>query len=738
MESGSDRDRDGSDSASKRPKLIPLAPAPAGSSNKGASGAGSRGRRQVTAACEACRKRKSKCNAERPKCSLCVRHRTDCRYATAPTETHSQALKRKHSELQNRITPYEELFGLLKSKSETESLEILRRVRSGAEVGSILRHARDGDLLIQLSLAPETRRRYEFPYLSDMPASILVPDNLYLRSFVYETTFRAPPSHGFDHDSQREGYGDDRYLKPYHAAQVVEPNFSNVTVSKWTSVTSDDQLLRRLLNAYLYYQHPWTAAFQMDYFLKDMGSGRSRFCSSLLVNAVLAAACHMSREIPDRTKFWVPQTLGYQFLAEAKRLWEVESQKDSAKLTTIQAAIVLSIVATTTAMDKVGTSYLLQAMATATSIGLFTATTGTENEKVRRARAFTAWGLFCWQAWQRFYFTRPPFIRDPPDHALPDPAQDPRWYGETWIRYPLGQAVYPTNLGHVIRANFELRILMNAMASELFAAADVDADAGPPRSTVAQVLDCKARLDSWFTRLPEPLMPTKVVLPDHIKIHLEYYGVLIGLMRLPVEPSAASLGAAWRGIVHHAEIRLETLLRLYYLRHSFESYDPLLMHWLVFLGDVVLQRLEHYTSGETSRGGGSPPVPVDLESLRSTLILCAKGLWDQGRNYHIAVLVYRLLRDRMKASDLDLLRTRVLSPPSGTGTGSPTGEAADDDPPLMMQYVQAQWLVPIESSSNDPSRRTLDYLLREYEKLSMGDPAADDVSDIRSTTSTEP
>lgn len=693
----------------------------------------------MTAACEACRKRKSKCNAERPKCSLCVRHRTDCRYATAPTETHSQALKRKHSELQDRITPYEELFGLLKSKSETESLEILRRVRSGAEVGSILRHARDGDLLIQLSLAPETRRRYEFPYLSDMPASILVPDNLYLRSFVYETTFRAPPSHGFNNDSLREGYGDDRYLKPYHAAQVVEPNFSNVTISKWTSVTSDDQLLRRLLNAYLYYQHPWTAAFHMDCFLKDMAAGRSRFCSSLLVNAVLAAACHMSREIPDRTKFWVPQTLGYQFLAEAKRLWELESRKDSAKLTTIQAAIVLSIVATTTAMDKVGTSYLLQAMAMATSLGMFTATMGTESEKVRRARAFTAWGLFCWQAWQQFYFTRPPFIRDPPAYALPDPALDPRWYGEIWIRYPLGQAVHPSNLGHVVKANFELRLLMNTMASELFA------EDAPPRSTVAQVLDCKARLDSWFTHLPEPLMPTKVVLPDHIKIHLEYYGVMIGLMRLPVE-SAANLAATWQGIIHHAEIRLETLLRLYYLRHSFESYDPLLMHWLMFLGDVVLQRLDHHTSHSSS--GNSPTIPLDLESLRSTLILCAKGLWDQGRNYHIAVLVYRLLRDRMKASDLDILRTHILSSPSsssspttGDAGGGVTAADSDDDAPLMMQYVQAQWLAPIESASADPQRRTLDYLLREYEKLSIGDRGGavdDDVSEVSSMASPGP
>ncbi|KAI1378381.1 hypothetical protein F4677DRAFT_466122 [Hypoxylon crocopeplum] len=702
---------------SKRRRLIPLAPAPPGGSGQGASaGAGSRGRRQVTAACEACRRRKSKCNAERPQCSLCVRHQTECRYATAPTETHSQALKRRHNELQNRITPYEELFDLLKTKSDTESLEILRRIRSGNDVGSILRHARDGDLLIQLSLAPEARRRYEFPYNPDMPSSILGPDNLYLRSFVYETTFYAPPSRDFERGSQREGYGDDRYLKPYHAAQVVDPNFSNVTISKWTTVTKDDQLLRRLLTAYFYYQHPWTAGFQMDYFLKDMASGRTRFCSSLLVNAVLAAACHMSREIPDRNKFWVPQALGYQFLAEAKRLWELESRRGVGSLTMIQGAIVLSISATTTAMDKVGTAYLLQAMAMATNMDIFSATTGTDNEKMRRARAFTAWGLFTWQAWQRFYFTMPPFIKDPPAYPLPDPMLDPEWYGEIWIRYPLSQTIFPTHLGCTIKSNFELRSLMNDMALEIFDEKE------PPRASAEKILECKSKLDMWFTNLPDPLTPTKVVLPDHMKIHLEYYGTIITLVRLLGQPGTV-LDVTWQNIITHAEVRLETLLRLYYLRHSFESYDPLLMHWLMFFGDTVLQKIG-------SAGGLTAMSPTSLEALRSTLILCAKGLYDQGHNYHIAVLVYRVLRDRMRANDVDLLRTHLFS----NSPSSSTSGDSDDDPPLMMEYVQAQWLAPIATpaESSGPESKTLDYLLREYEKLSL-DPSTDEVSEVSSS-----
>lgn len=107
----------------------------------------------------------------------------------------------------------------------------------------------------------------------------------------------------------------------------------------------------------------------------------------------------MDRDVPNRAKFWIPQNLGYQFLAEAKRLWELESRKSAKTLTTIQAAVLLSIVAITTAMDKVGTSYLMQAIVMAMDQDMFSPTTGTDNEKLRRARAFTAWGLFCWQAY---------------------------------------------------------------------------------------------------------------------------------------------------------------------------------------------------------------------------------------------------------------------------------------------------------------------------------------------------
>ncbi len=106
----------------------------------------------------------------------------------------------------------------------------------------------------------------------------------------------------------------------------------------------------------------------------------------------------------------------------------------------------------------------------------------------------------------------PPLIREAPAFPLPDPTVDPQWYGEIWIRYPMSQTVYPVHLGTTIKCNFELRKMMNAMASELFE------EDKPPIVTPGEILECKSRLDMWFTNLPDPLTPTKIVLPDQIKI----------------------------------------------------------------------------------------------------------------------------------------------------------------------------------------------------------------------------
>lgn len=47
----------------------------------------------------------------------------------------------------------------------------------------------------------------------------------------------------------------------------------------------------RDLGVFLRCEYQFTSAFQKDYFLEDMASHRAEFCSSLLVNVILAYSC---------------------------------------------------------------------------------------------------------------------------------------------------------------------------------------------------------------------------------------------------------------------------------------------------------------------------------------------------------------------------------------------------------------------------------------------------------------
>jgi hypothetical protein len=220
-----------------------------------------------------------------------------------------QALKRKHDESQQENLVYKELYRLLVSVTEAEALDILQRLRAGTDVETAVRLAQEGDLLLQLALKPESRFRYQFPYLPFMPAALQTSDNPFLESLLYEGAlqgFSQPPHQQHQHqqqlqqqqqhqqqsssagESSRASSYNNIYLKPYHAAELVDGRLASVKASDWTSVTTDDHLFRRLLRAYLVHEYCVAPAFQKDYFLFDLARGKGPLCSPLLVNSVMA------------------------------------------------------------------------------------------------------------------------------------------------------------------------------------------------------------------------------------------------------------------------------------------------------------------------------------------------------------------------------------------------------------------------------------------------------------------
>lgn len=209
----------------------------------------------------------------------------------------------------------------MRTLPEQDATELFLRVRAGGDIATIVKHVQDGNLLLQLQLVPETRFRYELPYSRDMPTLLLTSGSPYLNSLIYEATSQRvldsqtpvsaamePNQRIFPAEYASSEYRSE-YVRPYHAAVLVEPRLRSVKPSEWTTVCKDDALLRELLTAYFTHEYHLWPAFQKDCFLEDMAKPRADnsktpSCSPLLVNAILAYACvsiNFRRIIPSLT-----------------------------------------------------------------------------------------------------------------------------------------------------------------------------------------------------------------------------------------------------------------------------------------------------------------------------------------------------------------------------------------------------------------------------------------------------
>ncbi|EEU40043.1 uncharacterized protein NECHADRAFT_11983, partial [Fusarium vanettenii 77-13-4] len=620
----------------------------------------------VKAACNACRKYKSKCSGERPSCSRCLEKGLLCHYMTRPGESRMQAFNRNHHDLQGRATVHEEIFNLLKTLPERDAQEILTRIRSGIDVQTVLNQVKAGDLLLQVALVPETRLRYEFPYRSEMPADY-ARDNPYLDSLIFEGASLYSTSQASDHVTPRlmTNLGSEEqqslYLKPFHAAHVAEPLLSNVKPSLWTPVCNDDALMRDLLGVLFRCEYQFTAAFQKDLFLEDMAAKRKDFCSSLLVNIVLAYACVCYPGFSNRAEYWNPNTLTYRFLAEAKRLWELECAEPC--ITTIQAGILFSVIHNLCGLDEIGQPYRIHAVSLAHELRIFDVM-DVRSQRMQNGRAYTAWAFLV-----AFSFMIPPLLKKPPEWALPDPARNVQWYGEIWIKYPMTNGLSPSYFSHVFRARCHFRIIMNEICDAAYSEGS--------GITLDKANGFRERLESWYRSLPVPLQPRTIVLPGHLQLHIYYHHLLLTLYE-PLCDVTTTEHPSPQQIVGDAKKHLQTLVRLYYLRHGFEAMDLFVVIPLMLTGYDCIDSI------------GDETPATELETLRSTLILIAQGLCSQRRNHYLAEALFRVIRGRMRPQELALLK----------GTMSLEEQEAvnelDD-----MQPVRSHWPVSVVKKQED-------------------------------------
>lgn len=121
---------------------------------------------------------------------------------------------------------------------------------------------------------------------------------------------------------------------------------------------------------------------------------------------------------------------------------------------------------------------------------------------------------------------------------------------------------------------------------------------------------------------------------------------------------------------------IHTLIRIYYLRHSFQTTDVFLTQPLALVGFACLRLI------------GNEITEADLEVARGMLFLVTKGLHDQGRSFHVAETVYQVIQGQMRVEEATLME-RI----------SRMEEGSEKSKQSMLQAVHSSWPVSVVSKT---------------------------------------
>lgn len=183
-----------------------------------------------------------------------------------------------------------------------------------------------------------------------------------------------------------------------------------------------------------------------------------------------------------------------------------------------------------------------------------------------------------------------------------------------------------------------------------------------------------------------------------------YYHHLLLSIYEPLLEAKTEQEPSPQSVVSEANRYMQTLIRLYYLRHGFESMDLFIVVPLVNAG---FHCIDEINSGQ--------PTPAQLEVLRSTLLLITKGLHSQRANHYLAEALFRVVRGRMRLQEAALLKTTLHF-----------DEAEEDRKSAMVQTVRSHWPVSVVKKKEDLDNHILGNLVESYAHLNIDEGSEED------------
>jgi hypothetical protein len=399
-------------------------------------------RRCVSTACIACRKRKSKCDGALPSCAACSSvYGTECIYD--PNSDH------------RRKGVYREKVDSMKAQSSTLQI-LIEAILNAAEedVPAIVKQIRTCD---SLDTVAESLLKQDFAQNEDEDdTNNIVDDEYNTVDQAVEGERELARKMGelrLENGSVRFIGGTSHLIylgDPTDATN--EPDSDNCPsdedpVTSWSQVNKNPDVIKHLIKLYFDWHYPYFTTLSKSLFYRDFLKGKPRvqprttvYCSSLLVNTMLALGCHFT-SVPDA--FGIPgdnRTKGDHFFAEAKRLIIENDEYEKPRLTTVQALALMSVREAGCGREAKGWVYSGMSFRMAQDIGLNLNIEGLPsdknslNEQEVDARRITFWGCFLFDKCWSNYLGRLPQI---PKNSYNVPKYDvfPDEDAELWAPY---------------------------------------------------------------------------------------------------------------------------------------------------------------------------------------------------------------------------------------------------------------------------------------------------------------
>lgn len=216
-----------------------------------------------------------------------------------PERSTQRVSKRKYDDLErekNDLQDSKNLLELIVQRDEKDALAIFRQIRSGISPSAILSLLRMGDPTMESQLTSKKPalpplwslginisilHSSVYPSLEPLPLRTDSLDAVGLSSSMSDLNLGASP--------RTDSMSGSSPLVDEH--DLYDCRLCDVDASYWTRVKVSNRAVANLISVYLSWCHPTTRLFDQNLFLEDLVAYRHDFCSSVLVNALLAHAC---------------------------------------------------------------------------------------------------------------------------------------------------------------------------------------------------------------------------------------------------------------------------------------------------------------------------------------------------------------------------------------------------------------------------------------------------------------